>query len=250
MDDAELPLTEHLAELRRRIIWILLAWGAASVLCWKLREEIFGALLAPALAALGPDAPLQAIAPTEIFFTYLKCALLAGFVLSTPVFFWQVWAFVAPGLYANEKRFAVPFVLASTVLFAGGASFGYGLVFPLVFEFFSGFATDFVASAWTMREVFALTTRLFVAFGIGFELPVLVFFAAATGLVTTRRLITGSKYGLLVAFVLGAVLTPPDIISQVLLAGPLFVLYLIGAVAGGLFAKRGVDAKTLPPAQR
>ncbi|NNL87072.1 MAG: twin-arginine translocase subunit TatC [Myxococcales bacterium] len=237
MDETELPLTEHLAELRRRIVWILLAWATAAILCWQYREAIFGALLAPALDALGPDTPLQAIAPTEIFFTYLKCALLAGFVLSTPVFFWNVWAFVAPGLYASEKRFAVPFVVFSTLLFAGGATFGYGLVFPLIFDFFSGFASEFVSSAWTMREVFGLTTRLFIAFGVGFELPVVVFFVAASGLLSTGQLLAGSKYGLLVAFVLGAVLTPPDVVSQILLAAPLFVLYLIGAVAGGFFAK-------------
>lgn len=247
MDDTELPLTEHLAELRRRIVWILLAWGAAAVLCWRFREAIFGALLEPALNALGPDTSLQAIAPTEIFFTYMKCALLAGFVLSTPVFFWNVWAFIAPGLYANEKRFAIPFVIASTLLFVGGASFGYGLVFPLIFNFFSGFANELVSSAWTMREVFGLTTRLFIAFGVGFELPVIVFFVAASGLLTTGQLLSGSKYGLLAAFTLGAVLTPPDIVSQVLLAAPLFVLYLIGAIAGGFFARTS-GAKQPPQA--
>ena len=238
MDDQPQPLTSHLAELRTRIMWMLLAWLAGTIACWELSEEIFGFLLAPATRALGEDASLQAIAPTEIFFTYLKCALLGGFVVSLPVTFWQIWAFISPGLYANEKRFAIPFVLVSTVLFGGGATFGYSLVFPLVFEFFAGFESSFVTAAWTMREVFALTTRLFLAFGIGFELPVVVFFLSASGAVDPRKLLGGLKYGVLIAFVLGALLTPPDIVSQVLLAAPLTVLYVVGVLVGWLFSPR------------
>jgi sec-independent protein translocase protein TatC len=239
VDEKRLPLTEHLTELRNRIIWILLAWLAGTLAAWSFSEEIFGFLLRPATAALGPDGgSLQAIAPTEIFFTYLKCALLAGFVLSLPVTFWNLWGFIAPGLYQSERRFALPFVLSSTLLFAGGAAFGYTFVFPLVFEFFAGFSSSFVEAAWTMKEVFTLTTRLFLAFGVGFELPVVVFFLAASGLVEPRALFGGLKYGVLIAFVLGAVLTPPDVVSQVLLAGPLTVLYVLGVCVGWLFAPR------------
>lgn len=238
VDNTELPLTEHLAELRGRLFWILGAWLAAAIASWNFRDAIFGALLRPATEALGPGASLQAIAPAEIFFTYIKCSLLAGFVLSLPVFFWHGWKFVSPGLYDREKRAAVPFVVASTLLFGGGATFGYSFVFPLVYQFFASFNSDFVVSAWTMREVFSMTTRLFLAFGVGFELPVVVFFLAATGIVPPSRLLRGVKYGVLVAFVLGAVLTPPDVVSQVLLAAPLTVLYLLGVGAGYLFGKR------------
>ena len=238
MDDDRQPLTSHLAELRNRIVKILLAWGAGAGGAWQYREDIFGFLLRPATQALGPEATLQAIAPTEIFFTYLKCALLAGFVFALPVIFWQVWAFVAPGLYPSEKRRALPFAFVSTLLFAGGATFGYVFVFPLVYEFFAGFSSSFVDSAWTMKEVFSLTSRLFLAFGVGFELPVVVFFVTASGLVDPRQMLSGVKYGVLIAFVLGALLTPPDIVSQVLLAGPLTVLYLVGVGVGWLFSPR------------
>ncbi len=238
MDETRLPLTEHLAELRGRIAKILLAWLAGAVASWSYRDEIFGRLLEPATRALGEDAALQAIAPTEIFFTYLKCALLAGFVLALPVIFWQIWAFVAPGLYASEKRYLVPFVAASTVLFAGGASFGYFVVFPLIYEFFAGFSSDFVESAWTMREVFALTTRLFLAFGVGFELPLVVFFLAVSGAVQPIALLRGLRYGVVIAVVLGALLTPPDVVSQLLLAGPLTVLYVVGVGVGWIFAPK------------
>ncbi|MDX1649407.1 MAG: twin-arginine translocase subunit TatC [Myxococcota bacterium] len=236
LDDTPLPLTAHLAELRSRLVRILLAWAAGFAVSWSFAEPLFAKLLEPATAALGPDGGrLQAIAPTEIFFTYLKCALLAGFVLATPVVFWQIWAFVAPGLYPAEKKATVPFVLVSTLLFAGGALFGYVIVFPLIFEFFAGFSSAFVESAWTMREVFALTTRLILAFGIGFELPVVVFFLSVAGLVTPGQLLRSARYAVLGAFVLGAVLTPPDVVSQALLAGPLLLLYLLGVLVAWIF---------------
>jgi sec-independent protein translocase protein TatC len=154
------------------------------------------------------------------------------------VVFWQIWAFVSPGLYSSEKKVAVPFVAVSTALFAAGASFGYFMVFPLVYKFFAGFSSDFVESAWTMREVFSLTTRLFIAFGVGFELPVLVFFLSASGIVEPRQFISGLKYAVLLAFVFAAILTPPDVVSQILLAGPLIVLYLLGVAVAFVFTFR------------
>lgn len=235
MNDQPLPLTDHLAELRTRIVRVLLAWIVCSIGAWGFREQIFGFLLRPAVDALGPDATLQAIAPTEIFFTYLKCALLAGFVLSIPMTLWQIWAFVAPGLYPSEKHTIVPFVVVSTVLFAGGAGFGYAAVFPLAFDFFTSFDSDFVESAWTMREVFALTTRLFLAFGVGFELPVFVFFLSLAGIVDAPTLWRGTPYAVLVVFVLAAFLTPPDWVSQVMLGVPMVGLYLIGVGVAYLF---------------
>jgi len=241
MDETRQPLTDHLAELRNRLFKIVLAWVVATALAWSFSEEIFRYLLEPAVAALGKDGgrPLQAIAPTEIFFTYLKCALLAGFVLSLPVIFWQGWAFIAPGLYPSEKNAAVPFVVVSTLLFGGGALFGYAVVFPIMFDFLSGFDSDFVESAWTMREVFALTTRLFLAFGVAFELPVLVFFLAVGGIVDAPTLLRGTPYAVLGVFVMAAILTPPDWVSQVFLAGPMVLLYLLGVGVAWLFGSRG-----------
>ena len=242
MDETRLPLTVHLAELRTRIIRVLLAWVIGAAAAWSFSEEIFGLLLAPAIEALGNvdvvgagERTLQAIAPSEIFFSYVKCALLAGFVFSLPVIFWQIWAFVAPGLYPNEKNAIGPFVVVSTVLFAGGAIFGYSQVFPLMFGFFTGFDNEFVQSAWTMREVFALTTRLFLAFGVAFELPVFVFFLSLAGIVDARTLWRGTPYAVLGVFVLAAILTPPDWVSQVFLAVPMVFLYLLGVGVSFLF---------------
>jgi len=249
LKDQPLPLTAHLAELRARVFKIVVAWLAGSAAAWNWREQIFGALLAPATRALGEGAKLQAIAPTEIFFTYLQCALLAGFIIALPVFFWQAWAFVAPGLYPKEKKVALPFVLVSTSLFLCGAWFGHSVVFPVIFTFFASFSSSFVEAAWTMHEVFGFSTRMLLAFGTGFELPVIVFFLAFAGIVEPRRMLAGTKYFVLIAFIVGGVLTPPDPLSQSLLAGPLIALYLLGVGAAYLFVpKREPDAEasTLP----
>jgi len=236
VDETALPITEHLAELRARIGRSLLAWVIGAIVSWSQAETIFGYLLKPAIEALGPDGGhLQAIAPTEIFFTYLKCALLAGFLLALPVIFWQLWAFVAPGLYDKEKKAIVPFVSVSTLLFIGGSLFGYTMVFPLMFAFFTSFDSNLVVSAWTMQEVFAFTTRLFLAFGAAFELPVVVFFLAITGILDARQLLKGTPYAVLVIFVAAAILTPPDWVSQVLLALPMVALYLLGVGVAWVF---------------
>jgi sec-independent protein translocase protein TatC len=253
MDDKALPLTDHLSELRSRVGKLLLAWAVATGLAWTYSEELFRVLLAPAIAALGPDGgKLQAISPTEIFFTYMKVALLAGFVLTVPMFFWQIWAFVAPGLYPSEKKVALPFVTVASLLFIAGAVFAHQLVFPTVFTFFASFRNEFVDPAWTMREVFSMTTQLILAFGICFEMPVLVFFLALSGIVTPRQLFGWTKYAVLVSFIVAAVLTPtPDAVTQTLLAGPLVALYLLGVGVAWLFGARkkpeaSAVAKTQP----
>ena len=251
MDDKELPITDHLAELRMRIGWIVGSMVGAALLSFNQAERIFGFLVEPVVAALPEGAKLQAIAPTEIFFTYIKCALLAGFILTLPVFFWHVWRFIAPGLYPGERRAVVPFVVVSTFLFGGGAIFGYQIVFPIVFQFFTSFDSDFAQSAWTMREVFALTTRLFLAFGIAFELPILVFFLSVSGIVSARQLLAGTPYAVLIVFVVAALITPPDFVSQILLGIPMVALYLLGVgvawVFGGGWRKEQDEEKAIQP---
>jgi sec-independent protein translocase protein TatC len=236
VDDTKLPLTDHLAELRGRLFKAISAWLLATVLVYSFSEQVFRFLMEPAVRALGDGRPLQAIAPAEIFFTYLKSALLFGFVLALPVVFWQAWRFVAPGLYPSEKNTVVPFVAVSTLLFAGGAAFGYAVVFPVMFDFFIGFDSDFVQSSWTMREVFALTTRMLLAFGVAFELPVVVFFLSLAGIVDAPALLRGTPYAVIAIFVVAAVLTPtPDWVTQLLLAVPMVLLYLLGVGVSYLF---------------
>ena len=254
MDETRLPLTDHLAELRTRIIRVLIAWVIGAAAAWSYSDDIFALLLAPAVHALGAGHTLQAIAPSEIFFTYIKCALLAGFIFALPVVFWQVWGFVAPGLYPNEKNAILPFVVISTALFAGGAAFGYSQILPVMFQFFTSYDNELVQSAWTMHEVFKLTTSMFLAFGVAFELPVFVFFLAVAGIVDAPTLWRGTGYAVLLIFIAAAVLTPsPDWVSQMLLGVPMVFLYLIGVAVAYLFGPRR-DAAQAPasslPARR
>jgi len=236
VDEAKLPLSDHLAELRTRLVRSLLACVVCSGLAWSWREQIFGFLVRPAIRALGNGGkPLQAIAPTEIFFTYIKCALLAGFVMALPFVLWQIWAFVSPGLYPSEKRWTLPFVFASTLLFASGAALGHGVAFPLVFNFLASMGNPSVEPAWTMREVFGLVTSLFLAFGAAFQVPIAVFFLAVSGIVDTKTLLRSTPYAVLIVFIVAAVLTPPDWVSQVILGVPMVVLYLLGIGAAWLF---------------
>jgi sec-independent protein translocase protein TatC len=246
VDEKKLPLTEHLAELRTRLIRIFIAWAVGAGLTWTWSAKVFALLLAPAIEALGPDGgKLQAIAPTEIFFTYIECALLAGFVIALPVILWQIWAFVAPGLYPNERQMILPFVTVSTLLFAAGAAFGHTAVFPLMFHFFATFDNEFVQSAWTMSEVFSLITHMFIAFGLAFQLPVVIFFLAVAGIVDARTLLAKTPYAVLGIFIAAAILTPgPDWVSQVMLGVPMVVLYLLGVGVAFLVGRRGERAST------
>ena len=239
MDERALPITEHLAELRRRIGIALAAIVLGAILAYNYSEQVFGFLLSPATEALAAKgSKLQAIAPTEIFIAYIKCALLAGFVGTLPVSFWQLWAFIAPGLYDSEKRAIFPFVLASTVLFAAGAAFGHTFVFPLMFQFLNSWDNEWVISAWTLNEVFGLTTQLILAFGVIFELPIFVLFLSLSGIVTARQLLGGTRYAIVASFVIGAILTPPDVVSQVLMSVPMVLLYLLGVGVAFLVERR------------
>ena len=230
MNERRLPLWQHLSELRTCLIRSLLACLAGFLVSWQFREPIFAALLRPASEVLAERGnTLQAIAPTEIFFTYLKGSALAGLLLALPVIFWQVWGFIAPGLYPNERRHALLFALVSTLLFFAGAGFGYSVVFSVVYHFLNQFDSEFVTSVWSMREVFGLSARLLLAFGLAFELPTAIFFFVMAGIVDARQLLRAFPYAALACCVVGAVLTPPDWVSQVLIALPMMVLYLLGA---------------------
>ncbi len=246
MDERALPITEHLAELRRRIAIALAAIVIGAILAYNFSEQIFAWLLAPATTALAAKgSKLQAIAPTEIFIAYIKCALLAGFVGTLPVSFWQLWAFIAPGLYDSEKRAIFPFVLASTVLFVLGALFGHTFVFPVMFQFLNSWDTDWVVSAWTLNEVFGLTTQLILAFGVIFELPIFVLFLSLSGIVTARQLLSGTRYAVVASFVIGAILTPPDVVSQVMMSVPMVLLYLLGVAVAWLFEPKPATSSAL-----
>jgi sec-independent protein translocase protein TatC len=237
-EDEKQPFLSHLEELRSRLIKSAIAIGAGFVLCYLFAEELFNILISPLKDRLPEGNGLIFTNLPEMFFVYLKTAFIAGILLATPVIFYQMWKFIAPGLYQNEKRYIIPFVLSSTVLFVGGALFGYFVVFPFGFRFFLGYATEYIKALPSVKEYFSFSSKLLLAFGVVFELPVVIFFLSRMGLVTVPFLKKNRKYALLVAFAFGAILTPPDVVTQCMMAGPLVLLYEIGIIVAAIGSRK------------
>ncbi|MBM9536385.1 twin-arginine translocase subunit TatC [Desulfobulbus alkaliphilus] len=175
--------------------------------------------------------------PGRVFF-YLKIALVFAALFASPVIFLQIWRFISPGLYRHEKKILVPFTAISTLCFLAGTAFGYYIVFPPAFNFLLGYSSEFLEPMPAVNEYFSLALRLFLAFGLVFELPVFMVLLGKAGLVDKPFLVKNRKYALLMTYVVAAVLTPPDVVSQFLMAGPLIVLYEVSIVAVAVFARR------------
>ena len=243
MSDEKLSFTAHLEELRKRLIISIATIGVGFVACYSFKEKIFAVLARPLQEVLPPESSLVFINPTEAFLTYLKTAFLGGFFLAIPVILFQIWKFIAPGLYNEERRYVIPFVLSSSILFIGGALFGYFMVFPLAFKFLMGFSSDMIQAFPSMKDYLSFVIKLLIAFGVVFETPVFIFFLAKIGIVNYQMLKTYRKYFLVVAFILGAFLTPPDPLSQIMMAMPLLVLYEVSVLVTKYFGKKKVEEK-------
>src|SRR5687767_12471975 len=227
--DARMPLTAHLEELRWRIVRALAALGIAFGGCYWFSQELFQFLLLP-LEQLRPgESTVIGTGVAEAFFTKLKVSFIAAIFVSSPVLFHQAWRFVAPGLYESEKRLALPFAAAASFFFILGAGFCYVVVFPVGFRFFlDEYVSIGVAPQLRISEYLSFTSRMLLAFGVTFELPVVAFFLARLGVLTHRHLIGWIRYAVLGVFVAAAILTPgPDVASQLLMAAPLLTLYIV-----------------------
>jgi sec-independent protein translocase protein TatC len=225
MTDEKMPLTAHLEELRKRLIASFVAMGVGFAVCYAFKERLFLFLAKPLEERLPEGSTLQYISIPEAFLTYLKLSLFGGFVLAMPVIFYEIWRFVAPGLYEREKRYLVPFVLLSMIFFLGGASFCYFIVFPFVFQFFMSFSDDSLLAMPAIRQYLSFATRLLIAFGLVFEMPIFFFFLGRVGLVSYSGLARQRRLAVVLTFLGAALLTPPDVVSQLMLAGPLMILF-------------------------
>ncbi len=235
----ELSLTEHLAELRTRLIRSIAAVAVGFCISYAFIEPIFAMLSRPLEKVLPPGTSLIFTSYPEAFFTYLKLALVCGIFIASPFILYEIWAFVAPGLDEHEKKCALPFVVFSSIFFVGGALFGYIVVFPAAFNFLAGYAGRDLKLLPSVSEYFSLTIKLLLGFGAAFELPIFMVFMALIGLIDARMLRKNRKYALLIIFILAAVLTPtPDVVNQCLLAAPLLILYEISIFLVALIGKR------------
>ncbi|MEA3415822.1 MAG: twin-arginine translocase subunit TatC [Thermodesulfobacteriota bacterium] len=237
-EDEKIPFTGHLEELRKRLVACFIAIGLGFVISYGFKEKLFDILSHPLISVMGADDKLIFTGLPEAFFTYLKVALLSGFMLAAPVILYQFWMFVTPGLYKKERRLLVPIVFLSSVFFVGGALFGYFIVFPFGFKFFLGFASETIKPLPSMREYLSFSAKLLLAFGLVFELPLIITFLAKLGLVSVDFLKKNRKYALILFFAGSAILTPPDVVTQIMMAFPLMLLYEISIIGARVFGKK------------
>lgn len=243
----EMSFIGHLQELRQRLTRCIIGMFVGFLACYGFSEQLFLKLMEPLTDLLLPaGGSLIYTGLPEAFFVHLKTAAVAGVFLASPYIFYQLWMFVAPGLYDNERKWIIPIALCSAVCFVTGALFGYFIVFPFGFQFFLGYATDFIQPMPSVKEYFSFATSLLFAFGIIFELPLVMLFLSTLGVVTHKGLRKYRKYAILGNFIVGAILTPPDVVSQVLMAGPMCLLYEIGIIVAWIFGKKPKEPE--PPA--
>jgi sec-independent protein translocase protein TatC len=237
-------LKPHLAELRKRLgtsIGVLFVMFFVMFAFW---QPILEWMTTPLTETLPKGSSVVFTKIQEPFFTALKVAFFTGFMVSLPVIFWQLWMFVSPGLYDNEKKMVIPFVTGATLMFLIGASFAYYVVVPFGFTFLINFGTQLFTALPSIGEYVSFFTKLMIGFGLAFELPVITFFLASIGLITDSTLKEFFRYALVIIFLLSALLTPPDILTQFLMAGPMIFLYGVSIyIAKAVNPDRSVDDK-------
>ncbi len=231
----EETLVAHLAELRIRLIRALIAIIVASAVCWIYSETIFDLIRAPIMPFLkvGSGGGLVFTAPMDKFLAHIKVALFSGLIVASPYWLWQIWQFVAPGLYVKEKRFALIFMGAGTVLFLAGVSFVYFVVYPLAFEYLMQFGGTTDMPMITISEYLSFFTTTTIIFGLAFELPLILVLLGMAGIIDQKFLREKRRYAVVALAAVSAVATPPDILSMILMMGPMLFLYEISVLLVG-----------------
>jgi sec-independent protein translocase protein TatC len=242
--EGRMTFLEHLDELRRRITHAVAALLVGFVISFAFINQVF-AFVYLRLAKDVPGGKLIFTEPGEAFFLWMKIAALTGVLIASPYIMWQVWLFIAPGLYAKEKRLAIPFVISSSALFVAGAAFSHYVVFPAAWKFFASFSNDFMEFMPRVEPVFSLYVKLMLGLGLVFQMPVLMFVLARLGIVSARFLLKNTKYAILLIFIAAAIITPDgNPVNQVLVGAPMVGLYFIGIVVAWLFGKANTQERS------
>lgn len=231
-------LISHLIELRSRILKALLAVFIVFLCLFYFAQDLYQYLAMPLIATMPEGATMIATAVASPFLAPFKLTLVLSFFIAIPFVLYQIWAFVAPGLYRNEKRLVAPLLASSTLLFYAGMAFAYYVVFPLAFMFFNSVAPEGVLVSTDISSYLDFVLKMFFAFGIAFEIPIAVILMCWTGITSAEQLSKKRPYIVVAAFTVGMLLTPPDVISQVLLAVPMLILFEVGVVIGGFYSKQ------------
>jgi len=243
-----MSLFGHLQDLRKRLTRSAIAMVVGFLACYAFAGHLLRVLMQPMLDALKQSHFIYTL-PTEAFFTEMKVAFVAGIFASSPYIFYQIFQFIAPGLYSHERRWIIPIAFFSALCFTVGALFGYFVVFPFGFEFFASYTSDILVFTPKLDEYLDFVLKLLFAFGIVFELPLFLFFLARLGIVTHTGLRSKRKYAVLSAFILAAALTPPDAVSQTMMAVPLCLLYEVGIWLAYFFGKKKPVKEEPAPAE-
>ena len=235
----EQPFVQHLMELRDRLVKASIAVGIAAALLFFFPGPgaLYDLLAAPLVAHLPKGATLIATSVISPFMVPLKILLMAAFLMALPFVLWQVWGFIAPGLYTHEKKLVLPLVVSSTLLFLVGVAFCYFFVFGQVFSFIQSFAPKSITAAPDIEAYLSFVMTMFIAFGLAFEVPIVVIVLARMGIVSVEKLKSSRGYFIVVAFIVAAIVTPPDVVSQLALAVPMCLLYEVGIWAAQIFIK-------------
>jgi sec-independent protein translocase protein TatC len=236
--DEKLPLTAHLEELRSRLIKIFICLAVVFSLCYWQSKVIFTFVSAPLVKLLPPNSKLTMLKITEGFVTELKLSFYAALFFSMPFILYQIWKFIAPGLYAHEKKYTSMFVICASILFFLGAAFAYFVVFPFGFKFFLQYVNQNVVATLSIGWYLSFFIQFIIAFGSIFELPIFILFLAKLGIVTPEMLKKYRRYAIVIIFIVAAILTPPDAVSQCMMAVPLLILYEISIYVAKYFGKK------------
>ena len=234
-----MPFLDHLEELRWRLLKSLIAVIVTTAAALYFSDELFRLIVIP----LG-EMKLHVTEVAASFYAYLKVSLITGVIVALPVVFYQLWSFMSPGLYPREKQAVLPMVLVSTILFIVGAGFCWVLVLPVAIKFLTGFSEGLFVPIITVDSYISFAGLMLIAFGLGFQLPVVTYFLAKIGLVSSRLLSRGRRYAVVAMLVIGAVLTPADVFTQLALAGPMYVLYEVSIVVARMVERRDRPVET------
>ncbi len=237
-DPNNMTLLEHIEELRIRLLWIVGGIIVGVLASVSYSERIVNIAIAPLQKALPHGSKIIFTGVTEAFWVRLEAALVAGIIITIPFTFYQIWLFIKPGLKEREKKFAIPFVFFFTLFFMSGVIFAYKVVLPIGFSFLLRYGGKELSAMPSIKQYMSLFLRMLTAFGLVFELPIITFILSRMGMINAKDLIKKSDYALLIIFIVAAVLTPPDVFTQFLMAGPLILLYIISIVIAYMFSTK------------
>ncbi|HEX7415572.1 MAG TPA: twin-arginine translocase subunit TatC [Smithellaceae bacterium] len=242
-EEHKMSLTEHLIELRKRLIRSVIILGIGFGVCYYYKDWVFDIITKPLTRVLPKNGYLIYTGLTEAFFVYMKLAFFASLIITSPFILYQIWKFISPGLLLKEKKYVVPFVLSSSLLFISGVLFGYFIALPPAFEFFVSFNNKYLQAMISFKDYLSLFVTFLLGFGLSFELPIFIFFLTKLGIVNAKMLSKQRRYAILVIFIVAAILTPsPDALSQILMAIPLMFLYEVS-----IFVARFAEKKKITP---